>query len=1346
VSRAAVRVRCYNCGRVGPRDAAQCPRCAATYAALCNCGAELSVFDDECVRCGAPHVPKRVPAAKHPWVRASKWTALAAAVGVACWVAFGPREVKPYELKRRAKDAYNASDYATAARLARDVTEQAPADAEGWYLLAECHRALKFPPSEYMAPAEHAVKLQDDCFPARELLARAEMELRHVDRAIEHAEKATRSPNVTAGAWLLLARLELLRPRPNLAAASRALERARAAGRDTADVKALLAEITIRMNGARAGGADRLPPGAAATLRAALPGLEARTPTASEAVAVSLAKARIHLALGEAEKAIADADRALVQLDQAVRDGVPEVPSRASAEVKLVRAMALHMRGNAVEAMNEFHAALGEAPDAAAAAAASDYLVSAGDAAAARALLAGAAEAGDPHGGIRAVLAALLLSQGAVDDAARSVESAAPAAGDDAFFAEIVGSIRIAQGRWADARAAFDAAAKSAPGLAEPWVRRALVTLAESAGAPSADATRAGCERALAELRALQRDRPEFASDPLLLEGIGRVSLALGDPAAARAALESAADAWPADPDVWIALAEARRRSGDAGGGDALAAAAAALDRARLLRRDDAALALAAAAMWSDAGRYEVAVSTCTDFLRAHPDAAALLRARAACYLQLEMWSLAAADLRRVRELGAADAADLGALVDALYRAGDQKAAALAAEDAKDKVPAHVLAFLAALHGGDPNAAIAHLCEGGPSLLLAEVQLAAGRESDSTETLRRLAKEHPGDAQAARLLVAELLGPEPASAERIAEARALLAGLSPASPPGVARLIEGRILLAEGDRDRAVPALREAARALPDDPLAALFLGDALFRGGERTESLALLRRAAALPGVQDAVRSCVANRLLVASGYDDLERAEALAREAWRLDARCVAAAYRIMDVLHGRADFAQAADVAEIALRSCDPGSADAAKLRLAAAFEHLLAGEFPAAQVHVDALPAALRDGPTGRLLTGFAELGAGRTDAARAVFATVPADGEGGRIAAVGLLRCDLARGDRAAAAALVDAWCAARADDRDVSMAASRLFQKAGHGDDAVRFAALCAARHPADLAVALNHATVLRRAGRPAEAVAALRRFADAGPAADPVALRLATATLSVQCGTGVEEALEEARRLAADPALAETARIEASVIAAEALVALGHPGDGESAARAALEKLGDVPAGGRSRRILEARARFVAGCAAATAVPPRRKQALDEFVQCLALDRENLDIANDVAWVMAEDGDRETTQRALDLARKVTAEAPGDAGYWDTRAAAARRAGEFDEAESSWTRSLDLFAASARRDPAREMRTALRCARFLRDERKKPDAARQVVERIRPLVARTSAEREIDAFLAAPQ
>src|SRR3989442_15811303 len=69
------QVRCYACSRWQPRDAAVCGRCGATFQAMCSCHHGLSVFDDVCPACKEPHVPKRLPASRHPAMRAAKWTA-----------------------------------------------------------------------------------------------------------------------------------------------------------------------------------------------------------------------------------------------------------------------------------------------------------------------------------------------------------------------------------------------------------------------------------------------------------------------------------------------------------------------------------------------------------------------------------------------------------------------------------------------------------------------------------------------------------------------------------------------------------------------------------------------------------------------------------------------------------------------------------------------------------------------------------------------------------------------------------------------------------------------------------------------------------------------------------------------------------------------------------------------------------------------------------------------------------------------------------------------------------------------------------------------------------------------
>lgn len=1323
------RVRCYNCGRLGPRDVPGCPACGATYGALCTCAAELSVFDDECRACGEPHVPKRVPAARHPWVRAGKWAGLATAAAAAGWVFLAPRPSPIWKLKAEAVEAINESDYETAALRAKGVTEENPADADGWYLLALSYRGLQYGPEVFVPCAENALLRSPGHLKARELLARTEMQRGRIDRAIEHAAAATQATNADGLSWLLLAKLELRKPRPDLARVEAALEKARAAGRDTNEVKVLLAEVSIRMHGAVGGGAERVPVRTAATLRNALGALTGVSPTYS----VAMSRARIHLALGEADEAIKDADFALAHLP-------PESAEDAAIDARLVRAMGLHARGRSTnaEALREFAAVLRERPDSPTAAAVHEYLTAAALAGAAadeaRQVLGSAAAANDPKGCLHAVLAAALLERGAVADAARAIETARAASPEDPFFAEIQGSVRAAQRRFDDARAAFRDAIRLAHGLVGPHVRLALVALAEHPPESSPPST---YDAAAAELEAL---RPTFGDDPFLLEGLGRVHLARGEVAAAREALETAASKWPADPQIWIALAEARRRSA---GPRAFDEAAAALANARRLRPLDAGLVLAEADTWNRAGKPDVAVAACTEFLRRRRDHAGVLRVRGDSYAQLGMWSLAATDLRAVVDAGAGTERDLHDLAHRLFRAGDAASAKALVEKARataTPAAARSLEFIAALYGDDPEGAIERLESGGASLLVAEVQLTAGRAEAALETLRRMWKDAGPDPLVARLLVSILLGPEPAGSERLDEARAIAQALPSSAPRAVHDLLAGRISLAEGALEAAVARLRAAVAELPGDPLALLFLGDALFRTGERSESLAALRRAPWMQGALPTLRAPVAQRLLAVSfETKDPSDAEALAVEALRYDPRLVTATFRAVNLAHERGEFAQAAERAERRLQLPGLSVEEAVRLRLAAAIERLYAGDHAASRTHLDAVPPEVRDAPVGLVLRGWAAAAGGRFDDAAALLEAARVASPDEPAAVSGLVLVDLRRGERKSALSRVDAWLAQHPQDRTLTLEAARLFLREGYTDDAARFAGACAARDPADRGAAAILSRALRKAGRGREAVDALRRAADAVPAAEAMPARLAAAAAAAAAGVDLEPTLAFVRPLAEDASLDPSTRLTARAVEAETLQALGRARDAESAARSLLGALASSALPGPPERRLEARARFVLGLAAATAAPPRRAEAVEHFLRCTELERDNLDAANNLAWVLAQD--RETSARALDLARRITSEEPGNAAYWSTLAEAASASDEPEEAERAWRRQLTVLAASERPDAAAAGRAGLRFARFLRERGRDPEA-RRVAEETLASAAGTPSETALRQFL----
>jgi tetratricopeptide (TPR) repeat protein len=1302
------KVRCYACGRRVPAAAAACARCNATFQSMCPCAAVLSVFDEQCAACGAAQIPKRLPRSKLPHVRAAKWGLLTASVGATAWLAFSPRPVAAWRLKAEGRDAFGVGDFQTAAQKFRAVTEQTPGDADAWYSLAVAYRRLGFPADAYRPLAEKAVLVAPDHVAARDLLARTELALGHPDKAFEHAAAAVRAASANGAAWQLLAEVELAGPQPDLARVQNALETARAAGQDTPEVRVMLAEVCIRLNGAPVGRPERLPPGFETSLRAALSSLDAPRSKNGDPALYAARRARIELALGRADDAFSGVDAALARLPK-------DAPPETSTSLRLLRAMARFARGERPQAMTEFASVLRGSPDASTAASAGSFLAASGEPDLARALLSGAAESGDPRGDVHAVLAGVLLSQGDAEGAAGAIAAARSASPENALFAEIDGAACAARGRFDAARAAFSDAVRAAPRLVSPRVRVVLLDAAKAEGTPDADAA---VRAAVVELQTL---RKEHGDDPLLLEALGRLHLAAGDVAAARAVLARAAEEAPADAAVWVRLAEACRRSG---GDRAVDDAAAAYDRARRLRPDDASIAVAAATLRLTAGDAAGAADVCGDLLRRRPDDASTLRVRAQCLRHLQMWGAAAQDFARLRALSVATEDDVTQWVDSLYRAGDASAAReadAAARGSMSPAGAEELDLLAAIHSGDAETEIAKLRQSGGSVLLAAIQFGSGRIDDAAETLRRIRRARPGDPVVARLLVASLLAAERPPAERIAEARAVLAALEKPSPPGCAEFVEGRILLAEGDASAAVARLRAAGRALPADPLVALYLGEALFATGERDESLASLRLAASLPGAPPSVPRIVAVHLYRASlDARDADRAESLAVEALRYDATVFDAAFRAIAFLHARGRFVDAAELAQRESAVVGLSDADVARLRLSCANDRLCAGDFEAVQSMVETFAPARRVDAAGRLLCAFADAGARRFDEAERAFAAVLDAEPACAPAVVGRVLVDLGRGESATALARVAAWRSTRPDERDVTIAASILLARAGLEADAARLAEECAKGRPSDSVAARHLSAMLRRAGRPADAVAAARRFLERAPSGSETDARLAVAEVSILCRIDLEDAVATVRAVAADASASTRRRVTAAVIEAEALSAMARWSEAETRACGVVAALAESSDRGPASRRLEARARFVVGYVAAQSSPPRRGEAVEQFSKCLELDPLNAEVANDLAWVLAQS--RDTAKRALDLAQRATTASPRDASYWDTRAAAADRAGDPDDADASWRKALILQPRVTKDDLRRRAEYALRYASFLRD-RAQNDAARAIVE-----------------------
>jgi tetratricopeptide (TPR) repeat protein len=1310
------------------RDAEQCGRCGATFLGLCACGAEHSLFADACGACGGRHVPRRLPLSRNPWMRAGRWTALAAAVAGAAWFALAPRPVPADELRAAAEDACTASRFEAAVAICERLVAEHPGDAEGWLLLARSRRGAGAPADSYVADAERAVAASPRNAAAHTFLARAEAARGRLPAAIAHAAAATSLAPDDADSWLLVADLEMRKPRPDLARVRDALEHAQARGLESRDAQLLLADVSIRLNGAEGTVADRLSTGAVAALRRALAALDANRAAENDPLAAGRSRARFLLALGQADDAFAAAEAALQRVP-------PDTSPAATADVRLLRAMALHSRGNRAEALLAFAEVLRDRPDAATAGAASAFLLASDDRAAARDLLTRAADA-DRTGGIRAVLASALLEAHDLDGAAQAITAACAASPADPFFAELRGSIREAEGRLADARDAYAEAARLSDAFVGPRVRLALLVLAEI---PEEDAKPGAYDAAIADLASL---RVQFDDDALLLEGLGRLQLARGDVTAARAALEAAAARRPSDADVWLALAEARRRSGDA---TRLDDTADALARARRLRPTDSAIAAREVRAWIDAGKPDVAAAACGEHLRRRSHDAAVLRLRADAYGRLGMWSLAAEDLRRVSQLPSATSEDLDLahLVVALVRAGDAVGANRAVEDAgaaPGGVP-RLLGQVAALLSPDAGEQAKALAGAGPSPLLAWLQFEAGLPGEALATLRALMAGHPGDPLATRLFVTVALATETPRPEDVAEARAAVAALPVLVPAGLPDLLEGRLLAALGRPRDAAARLRDAERSFDGGSFASFFLAEALLASGERTEGLAALRRAVATPGADPWVTAVAAKRLLSASlDCKDATVAEMFAREARGLDPSLVGAARRAASLLHARGDFARAADVSEAALAAPSLAPDDALRLRVAAVTDRRLDGEFGAALEHVAVLPPAARDSVPAKLLRGLAELDAGRLDDAgrllAAAFDAAPDDAA----AVSGLVVTALRRGDADGALARLGAWSSAHPDDRDVTLSAGLELLRLGRTDAAVTLAVTCAALHPRDFAVARLHARAIERTGDAAGSARALRAFAANASPLDALDACLAAGAFAGRHGIDADGALVEARRVAEDSAATPYVRALARVTEAEILLATGRPRDAENAALCAVAAVGRAPARGRPERRIEARARRVLGLVAASATPPRRADAIAELTRGAQLDPANTEASLDLARLLAVTS--ETAPRALEISSRLTATEPCDPSVWETHAEACRAAGRLEDARTAWTRALELLPASRTQDAEHRGRVALRFARFLRDC-DDAAAARRVADEARRAAAGTPVEPELVRFLA---
>ena len=1282
------QVPCFACGRPADPNAAACGACGESFGGICECGAARSLYATECAACGTTLVPKNRLRKVNRWKRRVVLAVAVGGVGVAAYLSFRPDPNPPWRVRDQALHLYEARDFAGAAKLFEQLTVENPSDANAWYMLAVSYRELGFDTEAYIAPARRALAAQPAMVEALFLIAMSEVERGNVESAAALLVQAAAAPSPPAKVLAMQGEIELQRASPDLRRALDALQRAREAGVDEPWVVVRLAELQLQLLGARP--ASAVPAEIVAALREADRAMQRMGAGGPDASVAEQLRARIHLALGDADAAFESAEKALVRLPTGKN-------LRQRAETLVVRGKALHLRGNRVQAQQDFIEALQHAPDAAIALSITSFLGE--DVASSEQVLTDAIAFGDPRGALRGVVAMLQHAAGKLDEAAANVAAAREASPSEALFALIQGDVFRAQSKWEDARKAYAEAAQLAPRAAAPRVRAELLAVDAASPADRSAAVRSAIER-------ITTFRTDFPDDPEVLRTLAALHAAAGDHVQAARVIEDVLRLTPGDADLWVALARARRQGRQV---DAIERAADALSRARALRPADEGLAVEEIRTLLDTGDAALAVTSANRYLHANPESAQVRRLRGDAYRRLQRWTEAATNLAAVRTALGADAARDEALlldlIDATFRAGSAESArALVAEVLPTASPEFrdSLAVIGDLHGGDIHRAIAALEARGPSLIAARLQLMAAEPEAAIATARQLLAKDPGHAEAARLLVFALLRAEVPPDEAIVEARGVLDRLHRDADDDAREAMLGRVLLAEGDAAAAARHLARAAQLRPTDPLVHFFLGEALLRNDDPDGGIAAMRVAVRLPDADPAMPRALARRLLtVSAGSVDLRRAENLAMEAARLDPSSADAALRVSGLLRLRGDYRASAEAAERLFASHSPRSEHGAALREQAAVAWLLAGETARAEAVVADAGGEFRSRDTAQVLLGFIHFRQGRVDDAERVFAALVEPGKDVPLAVIGLVQSALSRQDPAAAMAATAAWERAHPDDRDVRAVVTRALLRQGHLIEAESVARACRDANPGDHLAVAQLTLVLARQGRTADALREAERFDDGGTARGRIQARLLAGIAHATYGGNGLAALEAAREVASSADATAGQVREAKVLEAEALLALQRDAEAQSiVSTIASEWEDDIPATAFDRA-LESRVRFVLGTLAAKA--GNHALAIAQFERCLRFDEMNLDAANNLAWVLLQ---RESTlPRARELATWVTEMQPHDPNYWDTRAQAAARASDAEDAVSSWLRALEIHGATWTDTKAG---VALRYAEFL--------------------------------------
>jgi len=316
---------------------------------------------------------------------------------------------------------------------------------------------------------------------------------------------------------------------------------------------------------------------------------------------------------------------------------------------------------------------------------------------------------------------------------------------------------------------------------------------------------------------------------------------------------------------------------------------------------------------------------------------------------------------------------------------------------------------------------------------------------------------------------------------------------------------------------------------------------------------------------------------------------------------------------------------------------------------------------------------------------------------------------------------LARGRADEARRRVDAFALGGAGRGRFLARVAQIFLREGFADDARSLARRAIADAQSDAGVVRDAATVLAKSGDAPEAVAALMTRAAAVPPGEAEMLRLLAGRLAARIPGRAAEALELSRQLRDSPTGSAAGRREAALLEAEALLCAGDVAGATNAARTLVDAAAEGTPPNSYERTFQARLAHTLGTALSSA-DGGEAEATRLLTRAVELDPDNDVTQNNLAFLLSRSS--ASAGRGLELARRATTAEPGNAYYWDTRAACAAAASEDDEAERSWRKALALNDASTAPDRGFAAQAWLGLGRLLKT-RGRDSEAREPLEHV---------------------